>query len=305
LKSNTDIIVQKDGHETVLYHFYSMEEPKASIIILHGMAEHHMRYYPFAEYLNTHGIDVYLYDHRGHGTDKMLKELGFFDESNGYKKVVNDALEVIQFVKNNKRCKKMFLMGHSMGSIIARNIIQQFDDMDGVILCGSTHPSKIKTNSGLLLSSLIKLFHGPKHRSPFFNNVMFGGKSYSKIIKRTSFDWLSRNNTSVGAYIHDPYCGFICTISFYHDLLKLASLATTSSLMKRTRNKLPILIISGDHDPVGGSGREINHLTAIYKKWGYNRISSKLYVDCRHELLQELNSAEVMEDILTWIMKQT
>jgi len=195
-------------------------------------------------------------------------------------------------------------MGHSMGSIIARNVIQQFDEMDGVILCGSTHPSKMKIKSGLLLASLIKLFNGPKHRSPFFNNVMFGGKSYSKIITRTSFDWLSRNNTSVGAYIHDPYCGFICTISFYHDLLKLASLATTSSLMKRTRNNLPILIISGDHDPVGGSGKEINHLTSIYKKWGYNRITTKLYVDCRHELLQELNSDEVMKDILTWITKQ-
>ncbi len=300
---NTDTIIQKDGHKTILYHFYSMEEPKGSIIILHGMAEHHKRYYTFAKYLNTQGIDVYLYDHRGHGTDNILKELGYFDESKGYKKVVDDALEVIQFVRKNKRSNKLFLMGHSMGSLIARNVIQQFDEMDGVILCGSTHPLRLKTNFGLLLSSLIKLIYGPKHLSPLFNNIMFGGKAYTKIIKRTSFDWLSRNNPAVGAYIHDPYCGFICTVSFYHDLLKLVSFATTPSLIKRTRKSLPILIISGDHDPVGNSGKEINHLSSIYKKWGYNKVTSKLYADCRHELLQELNSDEVMKDINLWLTK--
>lgn len=304
MESNTNIIVQKDGYKTILYHFHTIEEPKAILILLHGMAEHHERYYAFTKYLNAHGIDVYLYDHRGHGTDKSLKELGFFDESKGYKKVVDDAIEVLHFVNNNKRCNKIFLMGHSMGSLIARNVIQQFDKIDGVILSGSTYPSKIKTKSGLLLSSLITLIHGPKHRSPFFNDVMFGGKAYTKIITRTSFDWLSRKHSAVGAYIHDPYCGFICSIGFYHDLLKLASLASSSSLMKRTRNDLPILIISGDHDPVGGCGKELKHLSAIYKKWGYHRVTSKLYVDCRHELLQELNSDEVMKDILTWITKQ-
>lgn len=304
LKSNTDIIIQKDGYKTILYHFYSLVEPKSSIIILHGMAEHHKRYYPFAEYLNAQGIDVYLYDHRGHGTDKTFKELGFFDESRGYTKVTSDVIEVVHFVNKNKRCNSLFLMGHSMGSLIARNIIQQCDEIDGVLLSGTTYPRKAKTKSGLLLSSLIQLFYGPKHLSPFFNTVMFGSKPYTKIIKRTSFDWLSRNNTAVGAYIHDPYCGFICTISFYHDLLKLASLASTSSLMKRTRINLPIFIISGASDPVGGSGREINRLTSTYKKWGYHKTSSKLYADCRHELLQELNSSEVMKDIVTWITEQ-
>lgn len=304
MERNTDIIVQKDGYKSILYHFHSLEEPKANIIILHGMAEHHKRYEAFAKYLNSYGIDVYLYDHRGHGTDKMLHELGFFDTSKGYKKVVEDALEVIHFVNKNKRTNKVFLMGHSMGSIIARNVIQQYDKMDGVILCGSTYPSKIKTNSGLLLSSLILLLHGPKHQSPLFNNVMFGGKPYTDLITRTSFDWLSRNNSAVGAYINDPYCGFICTISFYYDLLKLVTNASSSALMKQTRNSLPIYLISGDHDPVGGCGKEINRLTTVYKKWGYHNVTSKLYVNCRHELLQELNSDEVMKDVLTWLSKQ-
>jgi alpha-beta hydrolase superfamily lysophospholipase len=305
MESNADIIVQNDGYKTVLFHLYSTEEPKASVVILHGMVEHHKRYFDFAKFLNTNGIDVYLYDHRGHGTDKVHKELGFFDETKGYKKVVNDAIEVMKYVKKNNRCKKLFLLGHSMGSLIARNVIQQYDEMDGVILSGTTHPQKSKTTFGLFFSSLIQRIYGPKHRSPLFNNIMFGGSAYTKLISRTSFDWLSRNNPSVGAYIHDPFCGFICTISFYHDLLKIVSIASTPSLMKKTRNSLPLFIISGDHDPVGASGKEITHLVSVYKKWGYNRVTSKLYPDCRHELLQELNAEEIMKDILSWMMKQS
>ncbi len=302
--SNSEIIVQKDGYKTILYHFYSANEPKASIIILHGMAEHHKRYYPFAKFLNAHDIDVYLYDHRGHGPDKTRKELGFFSNTKGYKKVINDALGIIQYVNKNKRCKKVLLMGHNMGSLIARNVIQQFEEIDGVILSGTTHPPKIKLVSGLILASFIQLILGPIHRSPFFNNLMFGGKAYTRLFTSTSFDWLTRNKPAIGAYIHDPYCGFICTISLYHDLLRLASNAAAASLMKQTSNTLPIFVISGAQDPVGDYGKEVNHMLSLYNKWGYKKVTGKLYPNCRHELLQELNAVEVMKDIYSWIIKQ-
>jgi alpha-beta hydrolase superfamily lysophospholipase len=133
---------------------------------------------------------------------------------------------------------------------------------------------------------------------------MFGSRAYTRLISRTSFDWLSRNNPSVGAYINDPYCGFICTISFYQDLLKLAKLASTSSLMKQTKNTLPLFVISGDQDPVGGYGKEVKRMVTLYKKWGFTNVTLKLYPDFRHELLQEIKSEEVVEDILLWMVKQ-
>jgi alpha-beta hydrolase superfamily lysophospholipase len=303
MDSNAELIIQKDSYKTVLYHFYSEAEPKASIIILHGMAEHHKRYYTFAKFLNSNGLDVYLYDHRGHGTDKIMKELGFFSNSKGYKKVIDDALEIIKHVKKNNRCKKLLLMGHSMGSLITRNVIQQYDELDGVILCGTTHPPKLKVKPGLALASINRFFFGPEHRSKFLNNVLFGGKAYTRLISRTSFDWLSRNNPAVGAYIHDPYCGFICTISFYQDLLMLASTASNAFFMKKTRNTIPMLVISGDQDPVGNYGKEVNRMLSLYRKWGYTRVTGKLYPECRHELLQELNADEIMKDILAWIMQ--
>ncbi|MFU0826107.1 MAG: Hydrolase-4 domain-containing protein [Lachnoclostridium sp.] len=304
MDSNVNQIIQKDGYKTALYHYYSETEPKFSIIVLHGMAEHHKRYYPFAKFLNANGIDVYLYDHRGHGTDKSMKELGFFSNSKGYVKVVDDAIEVIKYVHKNNRCNKLILMGHSMGSLIARNVICQYDDLDGTILCGTTHPSKAKIQLGLFLAGANRFFYGPAHHSNFLNNLLFGSKAYTRLISRTSFDWLSRNNLSVDAYINDPYCGFVCTSSFYHDLCKLTINASTPSLMKKTRKYLPVFIISGEQDPVGGYGNEINHLLALYHKWGYNKVEGKLYPECRHELLQELNADEVMTDILSWIQEK-
>lgn len=304
MEQNTDVILQKDGCKSLLHHFYGPGEPKASLIVLHGMIEHHKRYLRLADYLAFRGIDVYLYDHRGHGTDKNLKEVGFISNSRGHEVITGDVLEIIKFVKAEGRSKKLFLLGHSMGSLILRNVIQQYDDIEGVILSGTTHPPKIRTWLGLFLSSLIKLLYGPKHYSKFINQMMFGGKSYTKLCSRTSFDWLSRNNKSIGEYIHDPYCGFICTVSFYHDLIKLVSAATTVKLIKHTRRNLPVFIISGEQDPVGAYGKEINHLVHLYQKLGFTKISSKLYPEYRHEILQETDAKKVMDDISSWILKQ-
>ncbi|MQK95325.1 serine aminopeptidase domain-containing protein, partial [Escherichia coli] len=121
---------------------------------------------------------------------------------------------------------------------------------------------------------------------------------------RTAFDWLTRSNPVVGAYIHDPYCGFTCTASFYHDLLKLAQNASAKKQIKLTKKELPLYIISGEKDPVGGYGKEIQKFIGTLKKLGFSNVTSKLYPECRHEILNELNNEEVYNDIQTWISKR-
>jgi alpha-beta hydrolase superfamily lysophospholipase len=297
-------IKQKDGYITKLTHYVCPKIPTASILILHGMAEHQKRYQPFAEFLVNLGYDVFCYDHRGHGIDKKLSELGFFFPENGYQVVVADAIAVSEFINRNNRSHKFFLFGHSMGSIIARNVIQSFDKYNGVVLSGTTFPPKPLLISGLFISSVIKKFKGPKHVSPYLSNLMFGSKKYTSLSTRTAFDWLTRCNPVVGAYMHDPYCGFTCTASFYHDLLKLAQNATKKKQIRLTKRELPLFIVSGEKDPVGGYGKEINKFVALLKKYGFSNVSSKLYPDCRHEILNELNNEEVYSDIQHWIAKR-
>ncbi|HBI73948.1 MAG TPA: hypothetical protein DDY59_12265 [Lachnospiraceae bacterium] len=296
-------VKQKDGYITKVSHFRNKEKPKASLLILHGMAEHQKRYYPFISYLADQGIDVYCYDHRGHGTDKKIKDLGFFAAEKGYQLVVEDAIAVSEYIQHNNRCSRLILMGHSMGSLIARNVIQTYDNFNLVILSGTTFPSGFLTRAGLILSSIIVKCKGARHVSPFMDNLMFGNKKYTMLSDRTSHDWLSRSHTVVGAYIHDPYCGFICTASFYHDLLKLVSNASKKKLIQKTKKDLPLYIISGLKDPVGGYGKEINKYLSVLKKLQFVNVTSKLYPDCRHELINELNKEEVYSDILQQIEK--
>jgi len=296
-------VKQNDGYTTVLTHYICPEKPKASILILHGSAEHQKRYTDFANYLLSQSYDVYCYDHRGHGTDKKLSDLGYFGPGNGYSTVVQDAVNICEYIRNNNRCNRFYLFGHSMGSLIARNVLHSFDKFDGVILCGTANPPWLLLRFGLILSSLIRKFKGDRHYSPLLRKLIFEGKQYTALSSRTAFDWLSRNNTVVGQYIHDPYCGFTCTASYYYDMLKMTSLAGNKKLMKLTRKDLPLFIISGDHDPVGGYGRDVVKLIEKMKKCGYTDITSKIYPNCRHELLNELNNKEVYADIFHWMEK--
>jgi len=297
-------IKQKDGYTTRVTQFNSPKKPKASILLLHGMAEHQKRYHIFAQYLSDLGFDVYLYDHRGHGTDKKLSELGFIAPDKGFQLVVDDAITVSNYIEQNNRCNKFFLMGHSMGSLIARNVIQEYDKYSGVILSGTAFPPNLLTVSGLFISSMIKKLKGPKHISPYLNNLLFGNKKYTRLSDRTAFDWLSRSHPVVGAYMHDPYCGFTCSASFYNDLLKLISNASKKKLIRQTKKELPLYIISGENDPVGGYGKEVKKYLSALKKLSFNNVTSKLYPDCRHELLNELNNEEVYSDIYQWITKR-
>lgn len=302
MESNFVRIEQRDGYQTKVYSYLTKKEPvNGSLLILHGMAEHHARYEEFAHFLNKEGFDVYTYDHRGHGTDKKLTELGFFAPKNGASLVVNDAVEVLRYVEKVKRSKTFALFGHSMGSIISRNALQQFDSMDCAVICGTTMPDSITMSAGKVFASFLCRLQGPKHISKKMDHMLFGNKLYTSLCVRTSVDWLTRNNTAVGLYINDPYCGFTCTTSFYRDLIQLTKRACKKRNIARTRKDLPIYFISGDKDPVGSYGREVKKLFNTYKKLGFGTISIKLYPEGRHEILNELNSDEVMQDIATFL----
>ncbi len=306
MKQDELLLLHDDGYTTTLYPFFTdAEEVKGTILILHGMAEHHNRYREFTVFLNENGFDVYLYDHRGHGTDKKLEELGFISEKRGWEKLIFDAVDVLSYLSEQKRGESLILFGHSMGSLVARGATECSDLCDAAVFCGSTAPSKIDSAVGLFATSLICLFKGKRHPSPWLNQALFGRKRYSSLSERTANDWLTRSHAAVGLYMNDPYCGFICTAGFYHDLVKLGTHVTKPANIKNTPKDLPILLLSGDKDPVSKYGDEIIYLLDTYKKLGYSNTDCILYENCRHELLNELNRREIMEDLLQFFLKVT
>lgn len=301
MQTNSWIIEQSDGYKTKVYHYAVDKKPLASLLFLHGMAEHLHRYSKFASFLTEQGIDFYIYNHRGHGEDTAIDNLGYFKEKQGNEIVVNDAINILKNIKTKKRTDYLFLMGHSMGSLITRNVIQKYNSIDGVIICGTTYPSTVLSITGLFISSLIKLFKGPKYHSKFMDSLLFGGKLYKQLCSRTAYDWLTKDNSIVGRYIHDPYCGFICTAAFYNDLIKLAYNAGKAKNILLLPKNTPIFIISGSNDPVSHYGKEVKKLYDFYKASDYCDISCKLYENDGHEILNETDYENVMFDVVYWI----
>ena len=300
MEKKTITVVQNDGFKTAVTACLADGEPKASIVVFHGMAEHHLRYLDFAEFMTSNGYDVYLYDHRGHGKDVKLEELGFIAEKDGDRLLYTDAINITKEIRSQARGGKFFLFGHSMGSFICRIVIQEVDDIDGAVICGTNYPDALTKSGGGMVTGIVKAFKGAHHVSPFINKMMFENKEYLSVSTRTVMDWLSRDNNVVGAYINDPYCGFVCTASFYCDLIGLIKRAGKSKMQLKTRKDLPMFFIAGDHDPVGGFGKQVEALVKFYEKNGYTAVSKKIYEGARHELLNETNKKEVYDDILNW-----
>lgn len=295
-------IKQKDGYLTTLHSFETVgETPLGSVLIMHGMAEHHGRYLDFIQALNQQGFDVYIYDHRGHGTDKKLSELGFIAKKNGASIIVEDALTVCNYIKETARSKKLALFGHSMGSIILRCLIQKQDDFACAISSSTTMPPLAFSTIGVAFGSLIAMIQGPAKKSEFLQKLMFGGKAYTSLCSRTTYDWLTRNNTVIGKYIDDPYCGFTCTTSFYRDLGALCKQAAIRRNIAKTRKDFPLLFLTGDKDPVGGYSTQLIALQKKYNKLGFTNTALTIYAEDRHELLNELNAAEVYQDIFNFL----
>lgn len=304
MESTTLKISQNDGYSTRLFCFpTSQKTVSGTVLLLHGMAEHLERYEDFICRLTKEGLDVYIYDHRGHGTNKNIEELGFVSSKNGAALLVEDALTVCRYIRANARNQKFAIMGHSMGSIILRCLLQQYDDFDCAIVCASAMPPRIFSQAGTILADLVCKLHGADKRSEFLQKAMFGGKAYTSLCTRTNSDWLTRNQDIVDDYIADPYCGFTCTASFYRDLTQLSNQAARKKSISNTRKDLPILFLAGTKDPVGGYAVRIKKLHGIFLRMGFTDASLITYPEARHELLNEQNRDEVYQDILSFLHK--
>lgn len=274
-------------------------ESKAIIQLSHGMAEHINRYNDFANVLVENGFDVYGNDHRGHGkTGEKQGLMGFLAEQDGFSKTATDLHTITTHIKQTQPHKPVFLFGHSMGSFLARHYIQIYSyDIDGVILTGTGYTKKPL----ITLAKSIAAILPKKEASPFMNKLVF--ENFNKHIQhpKTSFDWLSRDQKEVETYINDSYCGFIPTGRFFYDLMTGLEYIQSDKQNKMIRHDLPVLIMSGDADPVGSYEQGVWKTVQLYEKAGLQSVQVSLYNDARHELLHEINKEEVYQTTLQWL----
>lgn len=292
-----------DGHALFFRH-WSPSRPKAVLHLLHGMAEHSGRYQDFASYLAGRGYAVYAQDHRGHGYTATGngEPYGFFAEKEGWARVAKDSEELDGLIEEEEPNIPLFLMGHSMGSFLARTVMADTPNLFfGVVIMGTGCSKGLVGKIGMHIAERHIRKYGPKAEDPKMDALSFAHYDDKIVDPRTKFDWLSHNEVSVDAYIADPRCGFICTASFYRDLLVGVEAANDKQRAQRLPKDLPLLIMSGAEDPVGDWGKGVQKVYELYKDAGLTDVTLNLVEGARHEVLNELDGKKNFKEIADWM----
>lgn len=266
----------------------------------HGMEDHKERYSEFLEYICKLGYVTVTSDHRGHGKSvRSNEDFGYFYDDTG-KYIVEDLHQVTMYIKERYPNKKVILMGHSMGSLVIRNYIQDYDnDIDKLIVCGS--PSNNDSiNFGISLCKLMIKFKGDRYRSNFFQKITVGNfnKSYKK---EDNNAWLTKSKKLLNSYKNDPLCNFNFTLNGYLNLFILLKNTYDKKLYKVKNKDLCILFISGSDDKALGTVKKWYESQVFLSELGYSKISSKLYDGLRHEIINEDNNQNIYLDIVEFI----
>ena len=294
--------IDKEGKEIKCYKWESEGEARGVIQISHGMTECACRYDYVAKKFSENGFIVYAHDHRGHGeTSKSEEERGYIADKEGFDLLVEDVKELSDIIKKENEELPLILFGHSMGSFVSQRYIELYGDkIDGVILSGTNGRPDPITKLGIIISRDEMILRGRKAKSKVMDKLSFGDFNSNFKPNRTDYDWLCSVDEEVDKYIADPQCGFVCTTSYYYDLIRGLWKINEKENLKLIPKDLPVLIFAGDKDPVGDFGKGIIRLYECYKDLGIENLRYKLYKDGRHEMLNESNKDEVIEDILKW-----
>ncbi len=291
-------VLSTDGVHTLSGVIYlPMGKPKGLFHIVHGMAEYTDRYAPLMTFLAGAGYIVFGYDHLGHGkTVDSPDELGFIAPKNGWRLLVDDVVAFENAVCREYPDLPLILMGHSMGSFIVRLAEERISDrLSGLIVCGTGGPNPAAP-AGLLICDILRGIYGEKHISNFLEKMAFG--AYNKRFPNNSkYNWLTKDADVVAAYEQDPLCGFPFTASALHDLVKLNQQCNRRGWFRRFSKDLPVLLISGEEDPVGDYGKGVKTVYDRLRNHGVVGAELQLYANCRHEIHNDSCRSQMFERI--------
>lgn len=264
--------------------------------LVHGICEYALRYEPFASFLTEHGFAVVGHDHLGHGlTARGPEEYGYFTQ---WWDLVRDVRGVQAKVKESYPELPYFLLGHSMGSFVARTFLIDYPgEVDGCILSGTGQEPAVTVAAGKLLTGL-----GDPHKvNKLFYQLSIGAYNRKFAPARTGADWICRDERVVDAYLADPLCNFQTTAGMNHAMMTGLQYVAWKKNLARMDKDTPIYFFAGDSDPVGAMGKGVQKVAGWFREAGVKDVTVKLYPGGRHEMLNELNREEAFRDTLAWI----
>lgn len=291
-----------DGLELV-YDVFHVENPKAVLQVVHGSVEHGARYREFAKEMQSNGFAVYVMDQRGHGRSIKGEQGILSDTDDSWGLFVKEQYKLTEIIKQDYPGKKVFIMGHSMGSFIVRDYLSYYSrDIDGALLSGTGSGSWATIQLGKLMLKSEQKKNGYHTPSKKLTDLVFEplNKKAKKTLGIDSF--VSRDPEVVEKYNEDPGCGFLITVDYAK-----AMMDGLERIIKKSAydiDEVPIMVFSGENDPVGGpNNKYIHQVVKNYCKNG-NDVELYIYEDALHEMINEINKEEVYVDIQNWMEKQ-
>lgn len=288
-----------DGKTQVAGYFYTpAQTPKAIIQISHGMCEYIGRYEPMIDRLCQAGYAVCGNDHLGHG-DTSPGAYGFFAERGGEQLVLKDLLTMNSLAREKYPGLPYILYGHSMGSFFARWFAEKNPEAQDLLIISGTGGPGALMKAGQALAGIMTKVKGARYVSGLMHKLSTGsyGKSFEEPARSA---WLTRDPSVWEKYDSDEKCQFIFSVSAYRDMLIAYNHVNDPESARRYRKDLPMLLISGDKDPVGEFGKGVKAVYELLKTAGVEDVTLRLYPDGRHEMHNEINKDEVFGDLIAW-----
>ncbi len=303
MRADTFSFKAEDQKELFVYRWRPDEGApvKAIVHVAHGMAEHAARYARVAGALVAAGYAVYANDHRGHGKTAAPGDLGWMGVG-GFTRAVQDLEQLIVYEKAENPGLPAVLFGHSMGSYMAQALmIESGASIRGAVLSGSAGKPSLMASAGRVVAREERLRLGARGTSGLLQALSFDAFNKGFAPNRTAFDWLSRDEAEVDAYIADPLCGFAVSTQLWVELLDaLASIAQPARQAQVPRD-LPVYVFAGSEDPVGEKTKSLEQLLSAYGRAGVHDVTHRFYAGGRHETLNETNRDEVTRDLVAWL----
>ena len=270
---------------------------RGAVLIVHGASEHSARYARLAGTLTAHGLAVYALDLRGHGRTADSSGVGRFGPA-GVDGVLDDVDALDRVIAGEHPGIPRVLLGHSMGSIVALAAAERNGGhLAGLVLSGPVGVSPQLPEMVGALEEAIAAGAG--------DNALDALGAFNQPFEpaRTPFDWLSRDPAEVDAYVADPLCGdsMPLTVAYAAGVFGLSVRAATAEAVAALPDGLPVLLLSGERDPVGGeNAAQVHALAGLLRDRGLP-VEQQVYPDARHEVFNETNRDEVTADLITWL----
>jgi Lysophospholipase len=291
-----------DGKVLVYRRSLPSSTPRAVVLIGHGMNDHSGRFVELAEALTEIGIAVYIPDLRGHGDTDTGENRGYLADKDGFRRVLDDLVELGDFAAKEQNDVPLFYFGHSFGALLGMGLCSIYGKyLDGVVLSAPPEqPSGMLRAAGKLVVAIGSRLRGSHAPAKLPRNMTFG--NYNKTVDqaRTASDWITRDNNVVDAYLADPKCNFVCSYGFYADLMDGLDMVYAPGFLESVPTNLPIYLFCGSRDPVIGMREGFDRLVQSIKALNIVDFETRCYEGGRHESINELNKDEVITDIVDW-----